>query len=71
MKTDSNKRDATGKLKNGVFKEHYKDGMLMCVGKFRNGEKMGADEKELTRTSLIHALEMRAQNFIHSKPCNR
>ena len=38
MKIDKNKRDAGGKLKNGMFKEHFKDGTLSCTGKYRNGE---------------------------------
>jgi len=29
---DRSKYDADGKLKNGVFKERYKDGAVACVG---------------------------------------
>ena len=41
MKADQSKHDAGGKLKNGEFKEFFKDGTLACVGKYRNGEKVG------------------------------
>jgi uncharacterized glyoxalase superfamily protein PhnB len=41
MKPDNSKLDADGKLKNGVFRESYKDGTLACVGKYRNGGKAG------------------------------
>ncbi len=38
---DKSKYHADGKLKNGVFKEFFKDGTLACVGKYRSGEKVG------------------------------
>jgi antitoxin component YwqK of YwqJK toxin-antitoxin module len=41
MKLNQIEHDADGKLKNGVFKEFFKDGTLACVGKYRNGEKAG------------------------------
>lgn len=41
MKLDPSKHDADGKPKNGVFKENFKDGTLVCVGHDRNGEKVG------------------------------
>src|SRR5216117_3957841 len=41
MKMDKRKYDADGQLKNGVFKEHFKDGTVSCVGKYSNGEKVG------------------------------
>lgn len=41
MRANANKHDADGQPKNGVFKEHYKDGTLACAGKYRNGEKVG------------------------------
>ena len=31
MKMDQSKHAAEGKLKDGVFREHYKDGTLACV----------------------------------------
>ncbi|MBI3414341.1 MAG: hypothetical protein HY043_03315 [Verrucomicrobia bacterium] len=41
MKTVTSKHNTDGKLKNGLFKEHYKGGSLACVGKYRSGEKIG------------------------------
>ena len=41
MNGDKSKCDADGQLKNGIFKEFFKDGALSCVGKYRNGEKIG------------------------------
>jgi hypothetical protein len=41
MKMDKSKYDSNGKLKNGLFKEHLKDGTLPCVGKYSKGEKTG------------------------------
>jgi len=41
MKTDKSKYDADRRLKNGIFKEYFKDGTLSCVGECRNGEKVG------------------------------
>jgi hypothetical protein len=41
MKTKPGKRGADGKLKNGVFKEHFKDGSLACAGQYLDGEKAG------------------------------
>src|SRR4029077_10418111 len=38
MKLNQIEHDADGKLKNGVFKEFFKDGTLACVGKYRKGE---------------------------------
>ena len=38
---DKSKHDSKGKLENGLFKEHFKNGRLSCVGKYRNGEKSG------------------------------
>jgi antitoxin component YwqK of YwqJK toxin-antitoxin module len=35
------KYGADGQLKNGVFKEYFKDGTLSCVGEYSNGEKIG------------------------------
>src|SRR2546422_5730503 len=51
MKADQSKHDADGKLKNGVFKEHYKDGTLACVKKYRNGEKV---DRKSTRLNSSH-----------------
>ena len=55
MKTDQSQHDANGKLKNGVFKEYFKDGMLACVGKYRNGEKIG-EWKYYLRNGLLKAI---------------
>jgi antitoxin component YwqK of YwqJK toxin-antitoxin module len=41
MKLDKSKVGPDVKLKNGVFKEFFKDGSLACVGKFKNGGKVG------------------------------
>ena len=41
MKRDKNKYDSKGQLKNGLFKEYFKDGTLSCVGEYLNGEKTG------------------------------
>ena len=41
MKMDKNKYDSKGQLKNGLFKEYFKDGTLSCVGEYLNGEKTG------------------------------
>ena len=32
MKVDKSKYDSNGQLKNGIFREHFKDGTLSCVG---------------------------------------
>ncbi len=55
MKMDKSKYDADGELKNGVFKEYFKDGTLSCVGKYRNGEKVG-EWKYYLRNGLLKAL---------------
>jgi len=55
MKTDQSQHDADGKLKNGVFKEYFKDGTLACVGKNRNGEKIG-EWKYYLRNGLLKAI---------------
>ena len=39
MKTDKN--DARGQLKNGIVKEYFTDGTLMCEGKYKDGKKVG------------------------------
>ena len=41
MKAVKSKHDADGKTRSGVVKEYFKDGALSCVGRFRNGEKVG------------------------------
>ena len=41
MQVDKFKHDSDGKLKNGVYKEYFKDGTLSCEGKYRRGERVG------------------------------
>lgn len=55
MKADQSKRDTDGKLKNGVFKEHYRDGTLSCVGKYCDGTKVGG-WKYYLRNGQLRAL---------------
>jgi hypothetical protein len=39
MKADQSKHDAGAKLKNGEFKEFFKDGTLASVGKYATAKK--------------------------------
>lgn len=57
MKAAMNKHAADGKLSNGVFKEHYMNGALACVGKYRNGEKFGG-WKYYLRNGQLRAMGM-------------
>ena len=41
MKTDKSKYDKDGNLKNGLFKEYFRDGSIACEGQHRNGNKTG------------------------------
>ncbi len=41
MKIENAKYDSNGQLKNGVFKEYFKDESLSCVGEYVNSEKDG------------------------------
>ena len=41
MKMEKSKHDSRGRLKSGIFKEHFKDGSLSSIGKYNNGEKTG------------------------------
>jgi antitoxin component YwqK of YwqJK toxin-antitoxin module len=52
MKMDKGKYDAGGKLKNGIFKEHFKDGTLSCIGEYSNSEKVGEWKYYLRNGSL-------------------
>lgn len=52
MKLDKSKVAARGRLKNGLFKEFFKDGALSCVDKFHNGEKTGEWKYYLRNGSL-------------------
>jgi hypothetical protein len=52
MKLDTSKYDSKGQLKNGLFKEYFKDGTLSCVGKYINGEKTG-EWKYYLRNGLL------------------
>jgi antitoxin component YwqK of YwqJK toxin-antitoxin module len=55
MKPDQSKHDADGKLKDGEFKEYFKDGTLACVGKCCNGEKIG-EWKHYLRNGVLRAV---------------
>jgi hypothetical protein len=55
MTMDKNKFDADSKLKNGIFKEHFKDGTLSCIGEYSNGEKVG-EWKYYLRNGLLKAI---------------
>jgi antitoxin component YwqK of YwqJK toxin-antitoxin module len=52
MKLDKSKCDADGRLKNGTFKEYFKDGVLSRVGEYRAGEKTGEWKYYLRNGSL-------------------
>lgn len=41
VKTDKSKYDPKGQLKNGLFKEFFMNGVLSCVGKYKNGKMTG------------------------------
>ena len=55
VKVDKSKHDTHGQLKNGIFKEFFKDGALSCVGEYRNGEKIG-EWKYYLRNGLTKAV---------------
>jgi len=55
MKSDKSRYDASGQLKNGLFKEHFKDGSLSCVGKYKDGEKTG-EWKYYLRNGVLRAV---------------
>ena len=40
MKADKDKYDESGRLKNGEFKEFFKDGTLASIGSYRDGERV-------------------------------
>ncbi len=41
MKIDKSQHDTRGQLKNGILKEHFKNGTLSCIGEYTIGEKTG------------------------------
>lgn len=52
---DQTKFDADGRLKNGVFKEFFKDGTLSSVGEYSEGEKVG-EWRYYLRNGLLKAI---------------
>ncbi|MFO7682736.1 MAG: hypothetical protein R6X34_22085 [Chloroflexota bacterium] len=41
MKADDNQFDVDGQLRNGEYREYFKDDSLSCEGVYLNGEKTG------------------------------
>jgi hypothetical protein len=55
LKIDKDKYDNDGRLKNGVYKEYFKDGTLSCAGKYSHGEKAG-QWKYYLRNGVLRAI---------------
>ncbi len=62
MKFDNSKYDKNGKLKNGLHRDHFKDGSVSAEGHFKNGERTG-EWKYYLLTGKLKAIG----NYTHGK----
>ncbi len=54
MKSSKSQNYAGGQLRNGIFKEFFKDGTLSCAGRYRNGEDRRVEVLSAQRTAEGH-----------------
>ena len=52
MKMDNSKFDNNGELKNGIYKQYFKDGSVSCEGEFKDGERTGEWKYYLANSRL-------------------
>ncbi len=55
MKIDKSQHDTRGQLKNGILKEHFKNGTLSCIGEYTIGEKTG-EWKYYLKNEILKAI---------------
>ena len=63
MKIDNSKFDKDGKLKNGVYKEYFKDRSVSCEGYFKDGERTGEWKYYLAKGKLKAIGNFEPSNF--------